>query len=318
MPDLSCFCDLHHSSWQHQIPSPLSEARDRALHGSWSGSLTTEPQQEVLNFIDLTFPIFTILLSYPYSIFIGLPNSSLRSPEWGTRSEVFPANPAGAFKKTEKSVNQSSVVSFLSISCWYFQGSKEDSSRRMCLFFLATRSLRFHTFCSFLLFSSKATRGFLPPVWQKILSLLLSLSPPPPLPLPFSFSLLRTCAVAHLALARLDEKKIFFLRWNESTAETSEMLLSRAASPHNPPQLCGKVKQRLLWEKKKKKERKWGKSVISYKGGAILNLGIWEEYRLIHNISGSMQMAMPKGQRTLGNKHSGQPPSPAVFIFITT
>ena len=27
--DLSCVCDLHHSSWQRQILNPLSEARDR-------------------------------------------------------------------------------------------------------------------------------------------------------------------------------------------------------------------------------------------------------------------------------------------------
>ena len=25
-------CDLHHSSWQHQIPNPLSEARDRTCN----------------------------------------------------------------------------------------------------------------------------------------------------------------------------------------------------------------------------------------------------------------------------------------------
>ena len=29
MPDLNQICDLHCSSWQHQIPNPLSEARDR-------------------------------------------------------------------------------------------------------------------------------------------------------------------------------------------------------------------------------------------------------------------------------------------------
>ena len=29
MPDLSCVCDLHRSSWQCQIFNPLSEARDR-------------------------------------------------------------------------------------------------------------------------------------------------------------------------------------------------------------------------------------------------------------------------------------------------
>jgi len=28
MPDLSCICDLHHSSWQHWILNPLSKARD--------------------------------------------------------------------------------------------------------------------------------------------------------------------------------------------------------------------------------------------------------------------------------------------------
>ena len=27
--DPSCVCNLHHSSWQRQIPNPLSEARDR-------------------------------------------------------------------------------------------------------------------------------------------------------------------------------------------------------------------------------------------------------------------------------------------------
>ena len=29
MPDPSCICDLHHSSGQHQILNPLSEARDQ-------------------------------------------------------------------------------------------------------------------------------------------------------------------------------------------------------------------------------------------------------------------------------------------------
>ena len=30
-PDPIHTCDLHHSSWQHQVLSPLSEARDRTL-----------------------------------------------------------------------------------------------------------------------------------------------------------------------------------------------------------------------------------------------------------------------------------------------
>ena len=29
MWDLSCVCSIHHSSWQHRIPDPLSEARGR-------------------------------------------------------------------------------------------------------------------------------------------------------------------------------------------------------------------------------------------------------------------------------------------------
>ena len=29
MQDLSCVCDLHHSSQQHRILNPLSEARDQ-------------------------------------------------------------------------------------------------------------------------------------------------------------------------------------------------------------------------------------------------------------------------------------------------
>ena len=32
MWDLSSVCDLHHSSWQHRIINPLSEARDRTCN----------------------------------------------------------------------------------------------------------------------------------------------------------------------------------------------------------------------------------------------------------------------------------------------
>ena len=37
--DPSCFCDLHHSSWQHRIADPLSKARDQTpilMDASWS------------------------------------------------------------------------------------------------------------------------------------------------------------------------------------------------------------------------------------------------------------------------------------------
>ena len=39
LPDLSCDCNLHYSSWHHQILNPLSEARDKTcilVHTSWA------------------------------------------------------------------------------------------------------------------------------------------------------------------------------------------------------------------------------------------------------------------------------------------
>ena len=31
LPDPSCVCNLHHSSWQHWIPNPLNEARGQTF-----------------------------------------------------------------------------------------------------------------------------------------------------------------------------------------------------------------------------------------------------------------------------------------------
>ena len=42
MPDLSCICNLHHSSWQHRVLNPLSEARDQThvlMDTSWACNL---------------------------------------------------------------------------------------------------------------------------------------------------------------------------------------------------------------------------------------------------------------------------------------
>ena len=48
----SSVCDLYHSSWQRQIPSPLSEARDRThVLVATSCVVTTKPQQELLEMI---------------------------------------------------------------------------------------------------------------------------------------------------------------------------------------------------------------------------------------------------------------------------
>ena len=49
--DPSHICNLYHSSQQHWIPNPLSEARDQTcilMDPGWSGSLTTEPWRELL------------------------------------------------------------------------------------------------------------------------------------------------------------------------------------------------------------------------------------------------------------------------------
>ena len=68
--DLSCICDLHHSSWQHQILILLSEARDGTciFRDTMSGSSSAEPQQ-VLLFSDFFF--FAITLYESVNIFLS-------------------------------------------------------------------------------------------------------------------------------------------------------------------------------------------------------------------------------------------------------
>ena len=59
MPDLSCVCDLHHSSWQHRIFNPLSNARDRTcilwILIGFVNHLATKGTPVMLNFT-LGFP----------------------------------------------------------------------------------------------------------------------------------------------------------------------------------------------------------------------------------------------------------------------
>ena len=46
--DLSCLCNLYHSSQQHQILNPLSKARDRThVARNMSGFITAESQREL-------------------------------------------------------------------------------------------------------------------------------------------------------------------------------------------------------------------------------------------------------------------------------
>ena len=47
--DLTCACDLYHSSWRHWILNPLSRARDgTCILWILVGFITTEPQWELL------------------------------------------------------------------------------------------------------------------------------------------------------------------------------------------------------------------------------------------------------------------------------
>ena len=52
MPDPSCICDLHHSSWQRQILNPLRRATDqiRVLMNTIR-FVTAEPPWELLKYI---------------------------------------------------------------------------------------------------------------------------------------------------------------------------------------------------------------------------------------------------------------------------
>ena len=58
MPDLSHVCNLHHSSRQRKILSPLSEARDRTrkLMVPKVDLLTTEPRRELLFVFYIVLP----------------------------------------------------------------------------------------------------------------------------------------------------------------------------------------------------------------------------------------------------------------------
>ena len=72
-PDPSHICNLHHSSWQHQILNPLSRARDRTA-SSWIpvGFVSAEPQRELaaLGLLDRGWRAWGVLL-------LGLISSSV-------------------------------------------------------------------------------------------------------------------------------------------------------------------------------------------------------------------------------------------------
>jgi len=52
---LSCVCNLHHSSWQYQIPNPLSEARDRTCNLMVPSRFVSSVPQWELPFVYVCF-----------------------------------------------------------------------------------------------------------------------------------------------------------------------------------------------------------------------------------------------------------------------
>ena len=67
--DLSCICNLHHSSWQCQILNPLNEARDRTPNLEvLVGFISTVPQQELPLILFLYFQ-FQWFVSYHFLFF---------------------------------------------------------------------------------------------------------------------------------------------------------------------------------------------------------------------------------------------------------
>ena len=67
MPDPSCICELHHSSWQRQMLNPLSEARDR-IHNfmvpSWICFHCAMMGTPILNSNTFHYTIFELYTGY--------------------------------------------------------------------------------------------------------------------------------------------------------------------------------------------------------------------------------------------------------------
>ena len=63
--DSSNVCDLYHSSWQHQILNPLSEAKDRTLILMAIKFFSTEPSGNSCNFYGITFCSFETTFKGP-------------------------------------------------------------------------------------------------------------------------------------------------------------------------------------------------------------------------------------------------------------
>ena len=85
MPDPSHVCDVHHSSWQHQILKPLSEAGDRSrnlMDPSWVCQLLS-PEGNSLYFKYMSLTYLYFLKSQVFkNYFLTIYNLSLNNSVW--------------------------------------------------------------------------------------------------------------------------------------------------------------------------------------------------------------------------------------------
>ena len=71
MSDPSQICDLHHSSWQHEILNPLSKVRDRTYNLMVPSQIVSPaPRRELLFFFFFNFPL--IFKNELYTDFRGM------------------------------------------------------------------------------------------------------------------------------------------------------------------------------------------------------------------------------------------------------
>ena len=69
-PDPSCVCDPHHSSWQHWILNPLSEARSLHPHGCQSDSFPLSHDRNSLSDFSITKRLCYFCLFHLFCLFV--------------------------------------------------------------------------------------------------------------------------------------------------------------------------------------------------------------------------------------------------------
>ena len=107
--DLSCICELHYSSWQHQILNPLSKARDR------TGNLIVPSQIcfccTMMETPDLFFYSFSSTFPWTIKISIYCPSNFLNLSSASSNIVHRPSS----------KIFDVIVIFIFSISIWFFK-----------------------------------------------------------------------------------------------------------------------------------------------------------------------------------------------------